>query len=567
MYTISEFRGIDQSKSENGLNPAYSPDACNMDTENGDLAVAKGFVKHIPIQFSDPGDHGMASIKIYAWKTKSGTVYVMGFDAMHGASVLTKFHGIACHVNTNSSDWLGGTSWNFTDENAYADWHFREVTIGEIDYLLIASGDGPIVKMVYGGLTGSFGSGEYIYQSTVTAYADRVVTLDGAINQNTENRLMQAGIYINDVYHAVESVNKTAKTVTLKEAPSNAPTAGQTVKVTGGLSDAPVRFIEMHYGRLFAAGDKRYPVRLYWSQVPGDYRSIEDWTADDASENTGGGYVEVGSSSDPIVGLCALSNQLLIFKRDSLYRLLGDRPSNYRIVQVNAEIEETTNDSIILYGDTPIWMTKAGLYFFDGQTARPMGNARQIKTFLEGVSLKRCKGCENRDKLYFTAREGDDSRGDADNVLVVYDVVNKTYMIRRGFDVSDLYSRAGTLYMMNPNGYFYRMEEGDTYDGDPIEAYWKTPLSDLNGKYEEKNLVRMYLRGISENDAALLVESRTGRHTITSRILLSEDEHEVAEIPLRGQGRTVTFRFSNEAGGRWTIKGGVQTEFSVTGRP
>ena len=31
IYRIDEFIGIDQSVGENGMSPAYSPDACNMD--------------------------------------------------------------------------------------------------------------------------------------------------------------------------------------------------------------------------------------------------------------------------------------------------------------------------------------------------------------------------------------------------------------------------------------------------------------------------------------------------------------------------------------------------------
>ncbi len=56
--------------------------------------------------------------------------------------------------------------------------------------------------------------------------------------------------------------------------------------------------------------------RLYWSAVPGDGRTIEDWLSVDGSEDASGGYVEVGDgSADPIIGLTALSNQLLIWKR------------------------------------------------------------------------------------------------------------------------------------------------------------------------------------------------------------------------------------------------------------
>ena len=92
------------------------------------------------------------------------------------------------------------------------------------------------------------------------------------------------------------------------------------------LSSAPAGLLELYYSRLFAAGDPAHPCRLYWSCAPGDARTVEDWSQDDASPNVSGGHVEVGTDSDPITGLFALSNQLLIFKRDSLYRLLGDRP-------------------------------------------------------------------------------------------------------------------------------------------------------------------------------------------------------------------------------------------------
>ena len=46
-YQIPAFLGIDEGRSENTLEPGWSPEAWNMDTEGGDLAVGKGYVKHI----------------------------------------------------------------------------------------------------------------------------------------------------------------------------------------------------------------------------------------------------------------------------------------------------------------------------------------------------------------------------------------------------------------------------------------------------------------------------------------------------------------------------------------
>ena len=72
LYTIPEFKGIDQSKSENLLNPSYSPDACNMDTESGSLKVAKGFEKFIPETFQIKQAYWPAT-KLYVWRRKDKT--------------------------------------------------------------------------------------------------------------------------------------------------------------------------------------------------------------------------------------------------------------------------------------------------------------------------------------------------------------------------------------------------------------------------------------------------------------------------------------------------------------
>ena len=47
IYRINEFIGIDQSRDENALKSAMSPDACNMDTAGGNLSVCRGCVRHI----------------------------------------------------------------------------------------------------------------------------------------------------------------------------------------------------------------------------------------------------------------------------------------------------------------------------------------------------------------------------------------------------------------------------------------------------------------------------------------------------------------------------------------
>ena len=478
-YRIPAFYGIDQSAQEGAIDAGSSPDACNMDTEDGSLAVAHGFVKHVNAKVD--GTKPIRRLLLWQGLTDERFVVIAGNDV----------YALNPHALTPA--WELKFSYPETVTALRVD--ACEAMIGSEEYLLIACGEHQILKWSAAGTIAAFG--------------------------------------------------------------------------TEANSQKHVNFLAMHYGRLFAAGDPDNPSLLYYSQLPGSGRTIESWAVDAASENTGGGSLEVGETkSDPITGLCALSNQLLIFKRRSIYRLFGDRPGNFRVQRVHAEVERTQYSSIVRHGDAPYWMTEGGLYYFDGQTALKSRYARRISTFLSGASFTNCRAAKKGDKLYFTAYELDRDLGGTggarvcDNALLVYDLARQTYMVRRGFEVSDLCARDGVLYFMNKERVIYRFDEGADYDGTPIEAYWRTPLTDLNSKPGIKCLQELYLRGTSDGEGAvLLLDARIGRNMHSYRCLMPEREEDVLEIPLKNEGRTFSLRFSNEAGSRFTIFGGLQLLF------
>ena len=320
-----------------------------------------------------------------------------------------------------------------------------------------------------------------------------------------------------------------------------------------GLSDIAVNFTEVYYARLFAAGDANYPSRLFYSQAPGDTRSIENWTSADESENVGGGHVEVGTDSDPITGLVALSNQLLIFKRDSLYRLLGDRPSNYRIQPVNGTVQQPTHTACARIGDVVYFLTRGGMYYFDGQTVQKKADAEKVCTLISAANLTACTAALCRDKLYFALREG--SGEGANNAILIYDLARATYMMRRGFLAYGMFASGGTLYLMDENGYICRFEEGETYDGARIEAYWKTPMTDLDSKAVCKRLEELYLRG---SGGILSVEALMESGTVYNERLMPGENERILELGLTGDGRAFQLIFRNVNGSHFTIDGGVE---------
>lgn len=322
---------------------------------------------------------------------------------------------------------------------------------------------------------------------------------------------------------------------------------------TEGLSDIAVNYVELYYSRLFAAGDAQNPSRLYYSQAPGDTRSIESWVSAEESENVSGGFVDVGTDSDPITGLFALSNQLLIFKRDSLYRLLGDRPGNFRIQPVNGTMRQPVHTACVRAGDVLYFLTSGGMYYFDGQTVQRKADADKVRLLLQNANLTACIATSSGDRLYFALRE---EQGEGDNdAILIYDLARGTYMLRRGFTVNGFFAAGGTLYLLNGNGYVCRFEEGETYDGARIDAYWKTPMTDLDSKAVGKRLEELYLRG---SGGILSVEAVTESGTVYNERLMPGGSERILELGLNGEGRAFQLVFRNVNGSHFTIDGGIE---------
>lgn len=640
-YVIENFLGIAQDLTENKLPPGYTADCANMDTENGDLTVGRGYVKHIETPVPGTGDIW----RMYHWHTLQNNLFLVAAgDSLYAwdGDEWNKIFDYTTILPANTH--ITATKWDFV-----------ECRLGSTDYLLIANGQTQIVKWAGGNTAEAFGTGEFIFESTVDsveynatkaesasyseanmvgtftltmptgwaysqgcriawkvpadtgniteckvvigadtytleyvpilASGDMVVvtltsttegtagdewtekkygidkiTLTAALDDDQKTRCLAVGIYVDGITYEVDEIDVTQKILTLKEICTKELTHGMDAKVRGGISNIPVNYLEIFVSRLFSAGDPSHPSRLYWSQPPGDTRTIEDWSMDEASDQTGGGFVEVGTtSSDPIVGLCSLSSQLIIYKESSVYRLLGDRPTNFRIVQVNRDIERTVNTAIIANGDVPYWLTKAGMYYHDGQQAHLTPTARQIHTILENVSLATTKSCENLDRLYFTCRAASEGK---DDTIIVYDLRDRTYLLRNGFEVIDICAYDGNLYSINSNRYVYRWDRNaKTYDGGRIDAYWNTPFTDLQAKTVVKAPYYIYLRGEGE---IVKIDLAIGKQKQHRTYQIPIETGDVLKIPLtKDEGRVFGMKIYNQFGGWFKVMGGMELVYET----
>ena len=324
------------------------------------------------------------------------------------------------------------------------------------------------------------------------------------------------------------------------------------------LSDKPVKYLAIYKNRLFCAGDENHPNRLYWSKLPGDNRSIEDWGADESSVNVEGGHTQVGQfDNDPIVAITALSSQLLIFKKNSIYRLYGDRPSNFTVEQIESVTEYTPHTSVVHYGDVAYFMTSSGMYVFDGVTAHATADSEHIKNVLKKADFSFSKGARTKEKLFFTAKMDDE------DIIIEYNRKRRTYMLRKGFEASDIFSLGDRLCVVSDK-WVCVFDGSESYAGQPINAYWKTPFTDLDEKTVIKQLDELYLRGDKSKSGTVHITACAGG--IRSEYSITLTDNEITHIPLCNEGRCFCLEFSNENGGSFSLKGGIELIISMRGR-
>ena len=542
-FQIPQWYGIQQQLDGSLLPTGSAYDARNMETGDGNLAVARGFSRHI--ESAIPGADRI--LKLIVARGTGGQVYVV---------TATKIYAWV------SDAWA--PIYTFSPALTATQVDALQTRIGTTDVVLVCTGNSQIVKIDTAQNTATaFGAGLYSYEGTVTSYDQETLTITVSSDLSDEAKrralaygVTYAGIYA-DVYEIPTGENRK---IVLTAALLQPPAAGDTITIRGGGSDAHVAYAELYANRLFTAGDPSATFRLYWSAVPGDGRTIEDWLSVDGSYDASGGYVEVGDgSADKIIGLTALSNQLIIWKRYSVWRLFGDRPSTFTLERVDKDSDLVSNAGIIVKYDAPYLLMPNGIYTYNGVSVVPVDNGVQpLKRFFDtlhpDVANSRSAFWNNR--FYMSCKTGGSST--YDDAVIVFDISRGSYMIRDGFEVADLEAIGSDIFMVNGQRYVYRFESGADYDGAPISAYWLTQPMDFGRKMARHQAMGIYAHITGADVKVTANGDYLNKETIVTPFVIRAGYTTVRFKT--DQSYFVQFKFENIDGGAWTLHGGVNVK-------
>ncbi len=131
--------------------------------------------------------------------------------------------------------------------------------------------------------------------------------------------------------------------------------------------------VAAHLSRLFVGGGSvpataspAFPNAIWWSDLGGPTTdTLAEWT-DDVSGLVN--RIDVGSPGDPIRGLASVGRQLLVFKKDSIWTIMGDTPSSFVVRQLANKIGMVDKGAILTGNGFCLFVSHDGPMIYDASS-------------------------------------------------------------------------------------------------------------------------------------------------------------------------------------------------------
>lgn len=160
----------------------------------------------------------------------------------------------------------------------------------------------------------------------------------------------------------VKFTGSTASTMGVAFNDTTVPTSGNVPRATHTAVHAGYMWVAGTYEG--AGGANHFPNRIRFSWANTFDNSGENWRTDD--------YIDIdeGKDFDPITAIIPFGDQLVVFKRDSVFAIYGDSAETFSMVNVSNTVGSVSHAATVA--------TPAGLFFFDHASGVNVYNGRNV---------------------------------------------------------------------------------------------------------------------------------------------------------------------------------------------
>lgn len=250
-------------------------------------------------------------------------------------------------------------------------------------------------------------------------------------------------------------------------------------------------FIELHYDRLWIAGDSENPDRVYFSTSNVNGADIEDFTVPLSEEdeiNQHGGFLDVRSyDGGKVIGMKVIFNSVVIFKNKSAYKIYGSSPTNYQLVEIFSCNGAIADKSIVAGNNGAYFLNSDGIYFFDGTNTNLV--SKKIKNIIKRMNTSYADKAVGiyQDNKYYLSIPVDNS--ETNNLLIEFDVTNGSFMTYNVGNITYFLEYKNEV-LYSSGKYVKSLFNGTT----PMPLKWQTPFVDFGVKNARKMSEYIYFR-------------------------------------------------------------------------
>lgn len=332
------------------------------------------------------------------------------------------------------------------------------------------------------------------------------------------------------------------------------------------LEGAPVlaKYITLSDERLWIGGIPDEQEGVYWSWD----NDPNNWAVDQEHPEQGGGFLHIRShDGTKIVGVKTLLNDVVIFKDRSLHRIVGSYPGEYELVEVYGNTGPISENTIVASGANVYFLCAEGLCVYSGMTVQTLalstGDNRLVgiaERINRAAAQKACSAI--MDGVMYIALPLDGST--INNAVVIYDMTTGIYTLTENYRVDSwLVHHAGNdEKLLFARGNSVMVMEGDTNDGEQIDAHWLSPWIDAGTKSAKKTTGRIYMsieaRSMTENLPQIRLTVESEKKVREKIVPIKKDGMNVLRPRVRLRGRMLRFGIETVDGARVTIHPGVQ---------
>lgn len=334
------------------------------------------------------------------------------------------------------------------------------------------------------------------------------------------------------------------------------------------LEGAPViaRYIALSDERLWIGGIPDEQEGVYWSWD----NDPNNWAVDLENPEQGGGFIHIRShDGTKIVALKALLNDVVIFKDRSLHRITGSYPGEYELVEVYGSTGPISENTIVSAGASVYFLCAEGLCVYNGMTVQTLALSNGDNR-LVGIA-----GRINREAaqtacsvimkgVMYIALPLDGSA--INNAVIVYDMTTGIYTLIEDYRVDSwlVHHDGNGERLLFARGNRIMIMEGDTNDGQQIDAHWLSPWFDGGTKSARKTSGRVYLsieaKSLTDERPQIKLTMESEKKRREKVVTIKKDGMNVIRPRIKLRGRLLRMGIETVNGARITIFQGVQVK-------